>query len=238
MVETEMGDWRVTGTVTYRERIALPPDAVVEVRLEDVSRQDVAATVIAAKTIAPAPPVPISFELPYDPGAIDERHSYALRATIRRGERPLFVTDAAHLVLTRGNPDHADLVLVRSGGGEAPIGDADLVGTRWILRTLGAESVEAGRKPAFLQLREEEGALLALGSGGCNSFRGPFAVVGSSLEFGRLATTRMACPPPALELEGRFLQALDATSGYEIHGTWLVLLGPEGELATLEAWYE
>jgi uncharacterized lipoprotein YbaY len=35
----------VTGTVTYLERIALPPDATVAVRLLDISRQDVAATV-------------------------------------------------------------------------------------------------------------------------------------------------------------------------------------------------
>jgi uncharacterized lipoprotein YbaY len=34
----------VTGSVTYRERSALPPDAVVRVGLSDVSRQDAAAT--------------------------------------------------------------------------------------------------------------------------------------------------------------------------------------------------
>ena len=43
----------VTGTVDYRERMALPPDAVVEVRLSDVSRQDVAAPVIAETTVLP-----------------------------------------------------------------------------------------------------------------------------------------------------------------------------------------
>nr|MBA3259287.1 YbaY family lipoprotein [Gemmatimonadales bacterium] len=38
---------RVTGTVAYRERMALPGDAVVQVQLSDVSLQDVAAPVIA-----------------------------------------------------------------------------------------------------------------------------------------------------------------------------------------------
>ena len=33
----------VTGSVTYRERSALPPDAVVRVQLSDVSRQDAAS---------------------------------------------------------------------------------------------------------------------------------------------------------------------------------------------------
>ena len=40
--ETKM----VTGTATYRERIALPPDAVFEATLEDVSRQDAPAVII------------------------------------------------------------------------------------------------------------------------------------------------------------------------------------------------
>src|SRR5690606_2465181 len=44
---------RLTGTVLYRERIALPADATIEVRLEDVSRADVPADLVAAQTIAP-----------------------------------------------------------------------------------------------------------------------------------------------------------------------------------------
>src|SRR5882672_8263188 len=41
----------IVGTVLYRERIALPPDAKVEVRLEDVSRADALADVIAKQTV-------------------------------------------------------------------------------------------------------------------------------------------------------------------------------------------
>jgi putative lipoprotein len=107
---------RVTGTVTYRERIALPPDAVVEVQLLDVSLMDVAATLIAEQTITPQHQVPIAFELPYDPADIDERLSYAVRATIRIGEKAMFITNRSYPVLTRGTPNHVDLVLVRDGG--------------------------------------------------------------------------------------------------------------------------
>jgi len=48
----------------------------------------------------------------------------------------------------------------------------------------------------------------------------------------------MACPPPAREQEPRFLRALEAARRYDIRGTWLVLRSDDGELATLEAWYE
>ncbi|TNF88356.1 MAG: hypothetical protein EP300_08085, partial [Gammaproteobacteria bacterium] len=72
----------VTGTVTYRERIALTPEAVVDVKLLDVSIADVSAKLIAQQTIKPKHQVPIPFELVYDPADIDERMTYAVRATI------------------------------------------------------------------------------------------------------------------------------------------------------------
>lgn len=106
----------VTGTVTYRERIALPPDAVVEVQLLDVSLMDVAATLIAEQTITPQHQVPIAFELSYNPADIDERMSYAVRATVRIGANAMFITNRSYPVLTRGNPNHADLVLTRNDG--------------------------------------------------------------------------------------------------------------------------
>jgi ABC-type transporter Mla MlaB component len=64
---------RVTGTVTYLQRIALPPGAVLEVKLLDVSRADAAAVTIAQQLIEPAGrQVPIAFELRYDPSRIEE----------------------------------------------------------------------------------------------------------------------------------------------------------------------
>jgi putative lipoprotein len=44
----------IHGTATYRERIALPPTAVFEATLEDVSRTDAPADVIARARLTPA----------------------------------------------------------------------------------------------------------------------------------------------------------------------------------------
>jgi putative lipoprotein len=103
----------VTGTVTYRERIALPPDAVVQVQLLDVSLMDVSAKLLAEQIIKPQHQVPIPFKLVYRPGDIDERMTYAVRATISNGDKLLFVTDRSYPVLTRGRPEYVDLVLIR-----------------------------------------------------------------------------------------------------------------------------
>jgi len=103
----------VTGTLTYRERIALPADAVITVQLRDVSLMDVAARLVSEQVISPQHAVPVPFTLPYDPADIDERMTYAVHATIRSGERLLFITDRIYPVLTRGQSDQVDLVLVK-----------------------------------------------------------------------------------------------------------------------------
>ena len=103
----------VTGTVTYRERIALPAETIVHIQLLDVSLMDVSAKLITEQTLTLPHQVPIPFELVYRPLVIDERMTYAVRATISNGDQLLFVTDRSYPVLTRGRPEHIDLVLVR-----------------------------------------------------------------------------------------------------------------------------
>ncbi len=107
----------ITGTVTYRQRTALPRNAVLTVKLLDVSRADAAADTIAEQRIETAgKQVPISFELVYDQRRIRERNRYAVRAEIYDGDRLLFTTDTSHPVLTQGNPRNVDITLVAAGG--------------------------------------------------------------------------------------------------------------------------
>lgn len=73
---------QLQGNVTYRERIALPPDARIIVRLEDVSRKDASGAFVAQQTLRPRTEVPIAFNLRYLPSAIDTRRRYALHASI------------------------------------------------------------------------------------------------------------------------------------------------------------
>lgn len=107
---------RVTGTVTYRERIALPAGAVIKVQLVDVSRAD-APSVVLGEQIIPAGgrQVPFSFEIAYDPAKIDPRFSYAISARIEDDGKLLFINDTRHAVITRGAPTHVDMVLKAVG---------------------------------------------------------------------------------------------------------------------------
>lgn len=104
---------RVTGTVSYRERIAMPRDAVIIVTLSDSSRMDAPAIEIGAHVIDTPGEVPVPYAVGYDPADIVEGHTYTVRATISEGDDLLWTTDTAHEVITRGNPTTADLMLVR-----------------------------------------------------------------------------------------------------------------------------
>lgn len=107
----------ISGTITYRERLALTDRARAEITLEDVSRQDAAAPVLARKTMMAPGQVPIRFELEFQPADIDQRMAYAVRAKIYDRGRLLFTSDTNTPVLTRGAGRDAHLLLV---GVEAP----------------------------------------------------------------------------------------------------------------------
>jgi putative lipoprotein len=95
----------VTGTVTYLVRSALPPNAIVNVQLQDISLADAPATVISAQTIETGgKQVPFPYELPYDPAQIQSNHRYAVRAQITLDGKLLFTSTQTYLVITAGNP--------------------------------------------------------------------------------------------------------------------------------------
>ena len=87
------------GTATYRERRALPPDAVFEAVLQDVSRADAPATVLGRATIDPAGQPPFRFEIAYDDAAVQPGSRYVVRATVTHQGRLRFTTDRAYPVL-------------------------------------------------------------------------------------------------------------------------------------------
>lgn len=103
----------ITGSVSYRQRIALPEGAVVQVRVEDISRQDAPSEVIAeSSTPVGVGQVPLPFVVEVDDALIEPSHRYAVRARVTVAERLLFTTDTVHPVLTHDAPNEATITLV------------------------------------------------------------------------------------------------------------------------------
>jgi putative lipoprotein len=111
----------VTGTVSDLYRIAMPPAAVVDVQLQDVSRADASAPLITEQKIAFGDrQVPIPFDLKFDPAKINPQHRYALRATIVVDGAVRFRTETAYRVLTHGHSSKADLILQQAADTPPP----------------------------------------------------------------------------------------------------------------------
>lgn len=107
----------VSGTVSYRQRIALPPEAQLVLKLEDVSLADAPSVVIAEKTIETAGrQVPIPFVLTYDPDAIQPQNRYVVRAQIFYGDQLRWTSTTAYLVITQDSPTDVTIELEQVGG--------------------------------------------------------------------------------------------------------------------------
>ena len=223
----------ITGSATYRERIALTPAAVFEATLEDVSRADAPGKVIARVRDRNPGQVPIAFEIAYDPRRIDARRTYVVRARIYEDGRLLFTGKQAYPVLTHGHGRKVT-VLMRSapkddgsrGKGRGP--GAGLENTRWRPVRIGDRDVVAsGRQPEpWIEL--EPRSKRVTGSGGCNRITGSYEAGNGTLRFGRLVSTMMACLD--MDTERAFLRALQETRSYRVHGRTLELKDDLGRL--------
>ena len=110
----EPANAQIRGTATYRERIALPPEAVFDATLEEVSRADAPPVVLGRARVRRPRTSPIRFEIPFDADRIEPGRRYVVRARILVDGRPLLTTDQSYPVLTRGNGRQVALQLRRS----------------------------------------------------------------------------------------------------------------------------
>lgn len=101
----------VAGTVMYITNVQLPPDAVFEIKLVELTREGTAGRVIAEENYSRPVTMPLEFFLRHAHGAISGRQGYGLEARIIAGGRVLFATPRPVPVLTRGNPNNAELVV-------------------------------------------------------------------------------------------------------------------------------
>ena len=210
----------VKGTVTYKEKVTLPPLALVEVKITDTASKE-ASEYLATTTIpTEGDQVPIKFELPYDPKKIEVGHTYVVRAVIRDEQKTLFTTNTIYPVITKGNPKDVDLVLAKVGDIDESAGDETLVGTSWKLQDLQGTRV-LGQVEATLSFPEVG---LVAGNATCNRFFGTVEIKGNNMKFGPLGSTKMACADSVMNQETKYLQALHEVEEFTIQEPDHILL--------------
>jgi uncharacterized lipoprotein YbaY len=210
----------VRGTVAYRERMALPADATVDVWITDIGSGVVTMAILAETTVtANGRQVPVPFELTLDPARVNGDRPYGIRAVIRAGGQTLFETREPTPVLTQGQPTTVALMLTRVPA-ETPAAVApSLVGTAWRLADLAGAGIVSGAE-ATLEFPE---AGRVAGRGSCNRFFGPVTIAGSAITFGQIGATMMACAEPVGAQEAKYFAALRGAERFELDGMTLRL---------------
>ena len=214
----------VEGSVTYLQRIAVPPGAKLLVELRDVSLMDVESKLIVAQEYDLSA-VPQDYELRFEDSQIFANNIYAMSARVTQGEKLLFITDTSYPVLTHGAGDTADMIVKQIVSSAVDSADLQMDDTSWELLELNGAVVDKGRDAGFTFTTE--GQFLA--SGGCNQYMGQATITGNKVSFpDNMAGTMMACVPGVNEQEQDFLAALGKVTQLERQGPLLKMLTEDG----------
>jgi putative lipoprotein len=234
----------ISGTVAYRQRIALPPEAIIHLRLEDVSRADAPAKIVSQWDFAAeGKQVPIPFHLIYKPSDVVASHRYDVRASITVGGKMTFTSTSTNLVLTQGAPSEVAIMLDQvtpnspSALVVASTTKLDLEGTYWKLIEVSGKAVTTSPsvREAYVILHANDKTVA--GTGGCNRLTGRYDLSGNELHFSALGMTMMACPEPAMQQERAFVELLKATSAYRIQRKELEFIAGDKVVAKFQAQY-
>lgn len=125
--------------------------------------------------------------------------------------RPLVFVFVLSLFLTAGcaaKREPADSFLT-----DAPVGSWRLIGF--------GDATEPGEVEITLRV-EADGTVS--GTSGCNRYSGAWTPGDGGAKVGPLAATKMACPPPRMEIEGRYLEDLGSVRRWRRHVDGIVLV--------------
>lgn len=196
----------ISGTIGYRQRIALLPGSVATITLEDISRADTLATVVAQKQInLDGKQVPISFNLSLPAAELLPRHAYSLRAIITGPDgRKIWTSDSAHIIDNDLLEQDIGLIDLRQVSASA---SSNLLqtGKTWLVEDIDRKGIIDSSRAS---LRFGADGSIS-GRASCNDYHGSYRLDGEKLVItSALALTRKLCAPALMMQEARFINSL------------------------------
>jgi putative lipoprotein len=94
----------ISGTIEFKGEGQFEADTVARVTLQDVSLADAPAKKVGEQIIKNLKKFPIRFEVEYDLGAIEKRHTYAVQVRIETKKRLDYINDTRVEVISSGKP--------------------------------------------------------------------------------------------------------------------------------------
>lgn len=210
----------VSGEVLYRERIALPPNAVLTVEIADVSLADAPAAIVGRQVVDPAGQVPIKFAISFDPAVVRPNMEYALQARITVNDTLWFINDTRHTV-DMSSDSQQTLVLKMVHKTETTPSSPTIFDAIWV-----SEHVTGSEMPPTFSVKPD-GKIF--GKGPCNSYFGTAEVGTGTIAIGEVGSTFMACAPDVMEREKVFFETLRKAAGFEVKDGRLTLRDRDGK---------
>lgn len=223
---------QLPGQVTYRERIALPEHANLEIQLIDETfpnlppRLDVKAPIGHGQ-------VPLAFTLAFDNTVILPDHSYALIASISDETGLLFrnfqpypvnpLAPAEPVVIVTNLVGSTKTAASSSVEPAVPAAPA-ILDTVWTATAIGSIAVLPRTAPT-LAIGDD---MRAGGSGGCNSWYAQAQLNHDTIRLGAPISTKKACAEAIDQQEQAFHDALSRSARWQVDGDTLTLFAVDG----------
>jgi putative lipoprotein len=211
-----------TGEVTYRERMALPPDAELTVTL--VTQADQRKVVGASAVISAQGGVPLQFTLRVRTNSVNTDRRYGLLAEISSHGQVWF-RNLEMAEVDAGAPQPVRILVQRTNEPQPVIEQvlpvAALLDTQWSVTRIGEQGLVDKSAISFAVAADGR-----VSGRACNNYFAEAQIGAEALEFGPIAGTRMACEPALMSQENLYFQALAQAKGYQI---------TEGQLALSDA---
>ena len=235
-------DALITGRAFTRNRLYIPPDAVFEAVLLDITNDNAPPIALGRQRVEPAGPAPYDLAIPFARSSLQRNGKYVVQAQVTLYNELLIYTPGMHPVMQDPAFQRVDVIIepyprsdaTNSAGIAMPY-------THWQLLSVGEESVTPvsapaeNVAPAFIQfqptvsgLPEGESRGEFVGSGGCNRFLGSYQIRGSALSL-QLSTTSIRLCLEGGKDEPAFLSALAQVRGFRQQGRDLELLNEDGK---------
>ncbi|MBY6004293.1 META domain-containing protein [Salipiger bermudensis] len=210
--------------VRLADGATLPPEAMMQVSLLDVSRADAPAIPLAARAYR-IDTLPAAIRLPYDTDDVDERMSYAVSASISMDGKTVLRTTTSFPALTRDAPERPEIVLEQIAPVMMESDMPGIAGIPWQATEIGGRLLVVEDAPTLAFDADGRFALF----GGCNRFTGSAEIGAGTISFPEaFAGTRRMCPEPRMTLEQTMIDALGAATGYVRNGSLLSLTNEAG----------
>lgn len=215
-------EWKIGAVTVDGARSAAPPGARVAFTQDGRARGNSGCNSFGAAVAVDGSTLTVS------PGEVTE---IGCPADLRRFETALFRAFSGKL---RGEVKGKAFTLTSADGRRGveltAEPDAPLVGTAWTVNGLlageTAASLPAGSEGKARLTFGKDGRLT--GSLGCNRVTAPAKISGTTITLGAIATTRMICTGPQMELETKLYDALDGPLSYRLDHRTLTVTDADG----------